>query len=65
LGDGFHGPVLMYYLLMLLVCSYRATKTQNPAGQPALKASDILLGSGFQSLIFKSENGFGFRSIAP
>jgi hypothetical protein len=60
LGGGFYGTVLMYYLLMLLVCSSPAAKTQNPAGRPASNDSDILLGSGFQSLIFKSENGFGF-----
>jgi hypothetical protein len=50
LGDGFHGPVLMYYLLMLLVCSYRAAKTQNPAGQPSLNASDSFWGLVFKAL---------------
>jgi hypothetical protein len=49
---GGRSPVLMYYLLMLLACSVRAAKTPNPDPLLALKASECVLGAGFQSLIF-------------
>jgi hypothetical protein len=54
----------MYYLLMLLACSSLAAKSPNPAVPPAMQACDSVSGAGFQSLIFKSENGSGFRTIA-
>jgi hypothetical protein len=48
----------MYYLLMLLACFERQIKTPKSIEPAALLSPDCEFGSGFQSLIFKSEMGF-------
>jgi hypothetical protein len=47
-----------------LACSVRSAKTACSAEELAFSAFACVLAAGFQSLIFKSENGFVIRAIS-